>query len=145
MAKRTRASRSAHRPGGQGPTRTKKSSDGETSSAVPSEAEVTDAEEIGATYSEVEVDEIAASAIAAATATQATEEPEPIPGRRSLRRAQGRTSKKRGHDALAARAAAEDVWVREDLRRIAVVSLILVVGLGLAYIVFVVIDVLGLY
>lgn len=145
MAKRTRASRSAHRPGGQGPTRAKKSSDGETSSAVPSEAEVTDAEEIGATYSEVEVDEIAASAIAAAMATPATEDPEPIPGRRSLRRARGRTSKKRGHDALAARAAAEDVWVREDLRRIAVVSLILVVGLGLAYIVFVVIDVLGLY
>jgi hypothetical protein len=37
------------------------------------------------------------------------------------------------------------VWVRADLRRIAVVSVILVGALALAYLVFGVLDVLNLY
>ena len=142
MAKRTRASRSARRPGGQGPSRTKKSSDAETSAPAPTEAEVTSAEEIGASYSEVEVDEVAAAAVASATVAKPTEE-QPT-GRRARRRAKGRTSKK-GQDELAARAAAEDVWVRQDLRRIGVVSIVLLAALAVAYVVFGVVDVLGLY
>ena len=48
MAKRTRASRSARRPGGQGPNRTKKTSDAEPGSATPTDPEVSTAEDIGA-------------------------------------------------------------------------------------------------
>ena len=64
MAKRTRASRSARRPGGQGPSRNKKTG-AETSSATTTEPEVSSAEEIGADYQEVAVDETAAAAVAA--------------------------------------------------------------------------------
>jgi hypothetical protein len=48
-------------------------------------------------------------------------------------------------DSLEARVAAEDVYVREDLRRIAVVSVILVASLLVAWVVFAVLDVLELY
>ena len=101
------------------------------------------AEDINVNDSEVEVDEVAAAAVAASTATAASEEPPT--GRRSRRRAKGRTSKKRNQNDLASQATAEDVWVRADLRRIAVVSVILVVALALAYVVFGVMDVLNLY
>jgi hypothetical protein len=63
--------------------------------------------------------------------------------KKSRRRARRRT--KARPDDLAARAAAETVWVREDLRRIGIVSLILVVTLAVAWLVFGVMDVLGLY
>ena len=143
MAKRTRASRSARRPGGQGPNRTKKPSGADTSSATPAEPEVSSAEDIGASYSAVEVDEVAAAAVATATTT--SEEPQPATsGRRSRRRAV-RSSKRKSQDDLASRAAAETVWVREDLRRIGVVSIVLLAGLAVAYIVFGVMDVLNLY
>jgi hypothetical protein len=142
VVKRTRASRSAHRPGGQGPTRAKKTSDAEPGSPPSTQAETETAEDVLASYSEVEVDEVAAAAVAASTATATGEVP--TAGRRSRRRAQGRTSRK-SHGDFASRAAAEDVWVRADLRRIAVVSVILVVALALAYLVFGVLDVLTLY
>jgi hypothetical protein len=61
----------------------------------------------------------------------------------SSRRTRRRT-KARPND-LTARASAETVWVRADLRRIGIVSAILLVALGLAWVVFVVTDVLGLY
>lgn len=142
VAKRTQASRSAHRPGGQGPSR-KKTSGAEAGSSTSDEAEASSAEEIGASYSEVEVDEVAAAAVAAASSTQVAEEP--TSGRRSRRRARGRSSTKKSRDDLASRAAAEDVWVRDDLRRIGIVSVILVAALALAYLVFGVMDVLSLY
>lgn len=143
MAKRTRASRSAHRPGGQGPNRMKKSSGAEASPATPADPAVSTAEDIGAAYSEVEVDEVTAAAIAAATTTAETTS-EPTTGRRSRRRA-ARSTKRKGRDDLESRAAAEIVWVRADLRRIGVVSVILILALGAAYVVFGVMDVLGLY
>ena len=143
MAKRSRASRSARRPGGQGPSRTKKTSGAEASSATPVEPEVSTAEDIGASYSEVEVDEVAAAAVAAAaTTTQAAQEP--TKGKRSRRRAV-RSAKRKTQDDLASRAAAETVWVREDLRRIGVVSIVLIAALAVAYVVFGVLDVLSLY
>jgi hypothetical protein len=89
------------------------------------------------------VDEVAAAAIASATASQTTEE-QPT-GRRARRRAVGRSSKKRGQDDLATRAAAETAWVRGDLRRIGVVSVVLIAALAVAYVVFGVVDVLNLY
>ncbi len=142
MVKRTRASRSAHRPGGQGPTRAKKTSDAEASPPTSSQAGTDTVADAVTGYSEVEVDEVAAAAVAASTATVASDTP--TTGRRSRRRAQGRTSKK-SHGDFATRAAAEDVWVRADLRRIGVVSVILVVALALSYLVFGVMDVLSLY
>lgn len=142
MAKRTRASRSARRPGGQGPNRAKKPPGAESSPGAPAETEFTSVEAIDATYSEVEVDEAAAAAVATSTSTQQTEE-QPV-GRRSRRRVQGRSGKKARED-LAARAAAEDTWVRADLRRIGIVSAVLIAALAVAYVVFGLMDVLGLY
>lgn len=142
MAKRSQASRSAHRPGGQGPNRTKKTSDAGTSSTTPAEPEVSTAEDIGASYSEVGVDEAAAAAIATTATTQATQEP--TKGKRSRRRAV-RSGQRKTRDDLAMRSAAETVWVREDLRRIGVVSVVLLVALAVAYVVFGVVDVLSLY
>ena len=144
MAKRTRASRSAHRPGGQGPSRTKKASGTEPGSATPAEPEASTGEVIAATDSDVEVDEVAVAAVAAST-SQATEAPPEAKSGRRVRRRTARTSKKRSQDDLAARAAAETVWVRADLRRIGVVSVVLFVALGVAYVIFGVVDVLNLY
>jgi hypothetical protein len=48
-------------------------------------------------------------------------------------------------DSLQARVAAENVYVREDLRRIATVSGILLASLAVAWFLFVVLDLLGLY
>ena len=48
-------------------------------------------------------------------------------------------------DSLQARIAAENVYVREDLRRILVVSTTLFAALAVAWFVFVFLDVLGLY
>ena len=146
MAKRTQASRSAHRPGGQGPSRAKKTSGTEPSSGNPVDAEVSAAEDIGATYSDVEVDEVAAAAVAAAATSQATEAPPAAKSGRRVRRRAARTSKKkRNQDDLAARSAAETVWVRADLRRIGIVSIVLFVALAVAYVIFGVVDVLNLY
>jgi hypothetical protein len=145
VAKRTRASRSARRPGGQAPNRTKKPSGSE----MATDPEVSTAEDIGASYSEVEVDEVAVAAIAAATPAQETTTPaqaapEPTAGRRSRRRA-ARSSKRNSRNELASRAAAETLWVREDLRRIGVVSIVLTAALAAAYVIFGMLDVLGLY
>lgn len=145
MAKRTRASRSAHRPGGQGPSRTKRTSGEETGPATPTEPELSTAAEAGADRSEVEVDEVAVAAVAAVTSTPEEPPPQAPPaGRRSRRRA-ARTSKRRSQDDLASRAGAETAWVRGDLRRIGVVSVVLMALLAAAYVIFGYLDVLGLY
>ena len=146
MAKRVRGSRSAHRPGGQGPSRAKKTS----SSAAPAPVDVTpdsadqlvtDADELvtDADSSGIEVDEVAVAALAAVAPSP--EQPEQA---RTPRRAR-RKARKQRPDELAARAAAEDVWVRGDLRRIGIVSVVLLAGLAVAWIVFGFLDVLNLY
>ena len=127
MAKRVR-SRSAHLPGGQGPSRTKKSSeDDATTTSAASEA-TTDidsaVETVESTYTEISVDE-------AAPAT-------------TKRRRTRRPSKVKA-DSLEARVAAENVYVREDLRRIGVVSVVLIVGLAAAWVLFYAMDLLSLY
>lgn len=137
MAKRSRASRSAHRPGGQGPTRSKKPADaadapGESAVAsspeVDVDAAVDAADAVEAGYTELTIEE-AAPAPAAAGATR----------RRSRRRAKAKS------DDLEVRAASESVWVRSDLRRIAVVSAVMLVTLAVAWVLFVLLDVLRLY
>lgn len=137
MAKRSRASRSAHRPGGQGPTRSKKpvgapdAPDESVAASPPGvdvDAAVEAADPVEAGYTELTIEE-AAPASAPARATR----------RRSRRRAKAKS------DELEVRAASESVWVRADLRRIAFVSAVLLVALAVAWIVFVVLDVLRLY
>ncbi len=132
MAKRVRGSRSTHRPGGQGPSRAGKSDTSTAADEAVSQATTDDGidtaiDTVDADYSEMIVAEAAPAAAPAKS-----------------RRARRRTNKARPDD-LAARAAAENVWVREDLRRIGVVSVILVVALAVAWVVFVAMDVLNLY
>jgi len=105
--------------------------------------EASSAEDVGASYSEVEVDQVAAAAVAATAASDQPAE-EPASGRRTRRRA-ARTSKRRSRDDLTSRAAAETLWVREDLRRIGIVSVVVMAGLAVAYVVFGALDVLNLY
>lgn len=123
MAKRVRGSRSAHRPGGQGPSRTSKNdaSSAEASVDVDIDAAV---ESVGTEYTELALEETA---------------PAPVKSRRTRRATKVKA------DSLQARSAAEDVYVREDLRRIGVVSVILVVSLMVAWVIFAFMDVLSLY
>lgn len=144
MAKRVRGSRSAHRPGGQGPSRAKKPSNDATKATADDAAALEQEVLSDATYSEVdvEVDEVAAAAVAAvATETPASEEKAP---RRSRRRDRRRSPKQRTDD-LTARGAAESVWVRADLRRIGMVSVVMLALLAAAWVIFGVLDVLNLY
>ena len=132
MARRARASRSSHRPGGQGPDRSRKTGDA-PAAAVPSVPQpATDADIdaaidiIGSQYPEVAVAQVAPAV-------------EPKATRRARQRAKSRP------DDLATRAVAEDAWVRADLRRIAIVSGVLLAGLAAAWVIFVLLDVLSLY
>ncbi len=90
-------------------------------------------------YSEVDVDEEAVAALAAATPAE-----EPAQQGGTPRRSRRRVRKQRSGD-LAARVAAENVWVRDDLRRIGLVSVVLLAGLAVAWVLFGFLDVLGLY
>ena len=132
MARRARASRSSHRPGGQGPERSPRAGHTPSSAVPPTPESARDAdidaavELIGSQYPEAGMVEAAAVA-------------QPKPTRRARRSARSRP------DDLAARAAAEDVWVRADLRRIGFISAVLLAGLAVAWVVFVLLDVLGLY
>lgn len=130
MAKRVRGSRSNYRPGGQGPSRTTKTDetgandavfDSEMAAGADIDAAV---ETVEAGYTELAVEETAA------------------PTTKSRR---ARRSTRARADSLPSRAAAEDAFVREDLRRIGAVSLILVIGLAVAWVLFYVMDLLGLY
>jgi hypothetical protein len=132
VARRARASRSSHRPGGQGPDRPRKTGDVAFTAPPPEPEPATDAdidaaiESIGSQYPDVPV-------------AQAAPPVEPKRTRRARQRAKGRP------DDLAARAVAEDAWVRADLRRIGIVSVVLLAGLATAWVVFVLLDVLSLY
>lgn len=131
MAKRARASRSTHRPGGQGPSRSRKSDDASTSPAEPAiEAETVSAGEMTVEASDPHRAETAVAPPAAQLESRRT---------RRARRAKTRP------DNLAAQAEAENAWVRADLRRIAIVSAIMLVALAVAWVLFVALDVLSLY
>ena len=140
MAKRARASRSAHRPGGQGPSRSRKTEDAPVSPVEPSEDAVSvgaaGATAAGAPGEVIEGDQPTEAIVANAI------QPATLPESKRTRRA--RRAKTRPDD-LAARAAAENAWVREDLRRIGIVSAILMVALAMSWVVFVALDVLNLY
>lgn len=135
MAKRARASRSAHRPGGQGPSRSRKSADTPAQQdqpvAAPAPAADIDTaiDTVDAAYTELTIDE---AAPAAAT-------PRAPASRRRSRRVKVKS------DELEVRAASESVWIREDLRRIGFVSVVLLAALAASWILFVLLDLLRLY
>lgn len=128
MAKRVRGSRSSHRPGGQGPSRSRGTNDPGADTDFDGEGLVgpdIDAalQTVEAGYTELGVD----------TAMHAT------PSRRSRRSTRVRA------DSLSVRSTAEDAFVREDLRRIGMVSAVLIIGLAIAWVLLVAMDLLGLY
>ncbi len=134
MAKRVRGSHSTHKPGGQGPSRTKKTSSDPEDAATATEADIV------ATDGTVDIDG-AMDSVVMQTTELAIEEPAaaPTPRRRTRRGAKAKA------DSLESRAAAEDAYVRADLRRIGMVSGMLFVALLVAWLLVVPMNVLGLY
>lgn len=131
MPKRVRGSRSStHRPGGQGPSRVRRS--GETSA---SEQDARWGDVVGA-----DIDGAVEAVEGGYTEFALDEAPPSATKSRRTRR----TPKVRA-DGLRVRATAEDAFVREDLRRIGLVSIVLVVGLAVAWALFYAMDLLGLY
>lgn len=130
MAKRVRGSHSTHRPGGLAPVR----------SSRPAGAAPTGGSGVTpsawAPIADSPVDPFVVET------TEVTFQDPPTPGP-ATSRARKRTTVKA--DSLQARVAAENVYVREDLRRIAMVTAILVAGLAVSWVLFVVLNVLGLY
>jgi hypothetical protein len=121
LAKRVRGQRSTHRPGGVGPARIDRDPSAirrtvTTPGAAPAASLVTDAD-AGPTA--------ARRSAAGPTAIAA-------------RDTRTRTRLKAG--GLEQKAAAEAAWVTEDLRRIAVISAIMLAGLALAWVVFVLVG-----
>jgi hypothetical protein len=128
VAKRVRGSHSTHRPGGHVPVRAQKPPATPASSTSANPAW------------DADIDEAIDSVILETTEVTIEDPVVPAP-------AAGRTRKRVTvkSDSLQARVSAENVYVREDLRRIAVVSAILVAGLAVAWVLIVLLDVLGLY
>jgi hypothetical protein len=130
VAKKVRGTPSTYKPGGQGPTRTNKSS-----SAAPASGS-TDAAAAPVTDIDGAVDAVS---LQPTELTISETAPKPAAARRSRR------SAKLKADSLDARAAAEDTFVREDLRSIAVITAILVLGLIIAWVLLVPLNLAGLY
>ena len=132
MAKRVRGKRAAYRPGGQGPSRSGRAADDASSGETafePAAADIDDAIDVVAgEYTEV---------------TLAEAEPAAAPGTTKRRRT--RRSARAQAESLEGRAAAENIYVREDLRRIGVISGILFAGLAIAWVLFVALDILDVY
>ena len=133
MAKRARGARSGHRPGGQGPSRTRKSGD-TTSTAVPAAAGpgFTGGADIDAA-----IETVALESEELAAAHEAYLEP---PTTRKARR-----GAKVRSDSLEARIAAENVFIAEDLRRIGILTIGLVAALLVVWVLLVPLELGGLY
>lgn len=135
MAKRVRGSRSKHLPGGQGPSHSKKTWD---SSGAPETVAVS-------TTSDADID-MALDIVAMQATELAIEEPlTPVAPVEKPRRSRRGAKAKAKADSLTARSAAETIYVREDLRSIAVISGILLAGLIIAAVLLVSMNLSGLY
>jgi hypothetical protein len=128
VAKRVRGSHSTHRPGGHVPVRQQKPP---AATASPSSNDATWDDGIDQAIDSYVLE-----------TTEVTIE-DPVAPAAAPSRARKRVTVKQ--DSLQARVAAENVYVREDLRRIATVSGILLASLAVAWFLFVVLDLLGLY
>lgn len=130
MAKRVRGSHSTHRPGGLAPVR---------STRPATNAPGTPGTPISTAW-DADIDGAIDSVIVETTEVTIADPVAPLPSSAKSRR---RVTVKA--DSLEARVAAENVYVREDLRRIAVVTGILVAGLAVCWVLFVLLDLLDLY
>lgn len=130
MAKRVRGSHSTHRPGGFAPVRQPRptTTSGTAPLAPLTPGWGTDIDDAMDPFV-VETTEVTIADPVAPTQVAA----------RSRRRVTVKA------DSLEARVAAENVYVREDLRRIAVVTGILVAALAVCWVLFVLLDLLDLY
>jgi hypothetical protein len=128
VAKRVRGSHSTHRPGGHVPVRQQKPP---ATAPSPTSADANWDDGIDQAIDSYVLE-----------TTEVTIE-DPVAPAAAPSRARKRVTVKQ--DSLQARVAAENVYVREDLRRIAVVSGILLASLAVAWLLFVVLDLLGLY
>jgi hypothetical protein len=132
VAKRVRGSQSTHRSGGHAQTRPQKPAVAPPPAAAKGTTPPStwDADIDGA---------IGSVAMQTAEVRMADPAVAQTPGSRPRRR----TAMKA--DSLEARVAAENIYVLEDLRRIAVVTAILLVSLAVAWVLFVPLNLLGLY
>jgi hypothetical protein len=125
LAKRVRGQRSTHRPGGTAqarPERDATAARASESRTVPTSASTAAA--VGTGQSSA----VTASPVATTTTRSATATPELRP--RTRLRSSG----------LEQKAAAETAWVTDDLRRIAVISAIMIAGLAIAWVLLVVLG-----
>jgi len=128
VAKRVRGQRASHRIGGQAAPQRRPGESGSTRSATPPyptdvDAAIDDVLYDTAYDTELTIEEPATTAVATKP-------------RRTVRVKA---------DSLDARIAAESVYVREDLRRILFVSVVLFAALAICWFVFVFLNVLDLY
>lgn len=127
MAKRVRGSRSGHRPGGMGPSRSKKPTDATSADAlVPS----------GGVDIDRAIEDVALESEELLMVEASVAAPEARKPRRGTRI---RT------DSLEARMAAENIYVADDLRRIGLITLGLVAALFVFWVLLVPLDLGGLY
>ncbi len=130
MAKRVRGSHSTHRPGGHPPVRSTRPSTATPETTAYPTSPAWDAD----------IDSAIDSVVVETTEVTIADPVAPMP---PTARARRRVAVKA--DSLEARVAAENVYVREDLRRIAVVTGILIAGLAVCWVLFVLLDLLDLY
>ena len=124
MAKRVRGQRSTHRPGGVGPARLDRESTVVRRTVTTSTAVPVGSAGSGGPGSDATVVQ---RTVPASSATRTSS--------LAIRDARSRTRLRSG--GLEQKAAAEAGWVTEDLRRIAVISAIMLAGLALAWVLLV--------
>jgi hypothetical protein len=133
LAKRTRGSRSAHRPGGHAPTRPSPARPGSTSApatrATPGASGTSQLDAAVAIADDIEARRPAEAAAQLSRASRAT------PGR----------AKVKPNSLLAARAAEEYLYIGADLRRIAMVDAGVFGVLIVLWLLLVVLNLSGLY
>ena len=129
MAKRVRGSQSTHRPGGTAPARPAKP----TTAAAASSA-------TGSATWDTGIDAAIDAVVMESTEVTLGE---PVAAPASTAKVRRRVAPRT--DSLQARVDAENVYVLADLKRIAVVTGVLLVTLAVAWVLFVALDLLGLY
>jgi hypothetical protein len=88
---------------------------------------------------------IAANPVEPATGSTVSRSAAPAPSPRTASPARGLGARTRLRSGLEQKAIAEAGWVTEDLRRIAVISAIMLAGLALAWVLFVIVGIGDFY
>jgi hypothetical protein len=87
----------------------------------------------------------AANPVEPATGSTVSRSAAPAPSPRTASAARGLAARTRLRSGLEQKAIAEAGWVTEDLRRIAVISAIMLAGLALAWVLFVIVGIGDFY